>query len=576
MSNGTGLGGHGHSIFRHDDRAGRRNLCDTSKPNSVPESVPLTDMAVPPRARVPLVRRYAPTLLAAAVLVPHALYFNFVNDDAYISFRYARNLAEHGQLVFNLGERVEGFTNFLWTVLLALGLKVGVAPELSSRVMGTVCGALGLAVVNRISLRLDGERPAPGHFVAPLGLAATSAYACWCMGGLETQLFTLLFLLGADRFLYEIGDPTRGARSAMWFALAGMTRPEGLLLFGLAGAFRLARMLGVERRVVPRAQEWRWVALFVAVFGPYFAWRWWYFGWPFPNTFYVKSSGGAGAWPWGLYYLRRFSEDHMAYVLVPLALAGWPARSEPERRRLFSFAVLVIAAFAVYTAKVGGDFMGLYRFVLPVIPLGALLLQESLRALGARLSALVSPLVRHGALAGIMFGYALGNAKVSYHGMTIIGADRGIDSPGYLQHYVEERIPVGLWFAQHARPDDLMTVGGAGVIPYLSGIAAYDVFGLVDERIAHDPSMTVSQRPGHQKWGSDAYMVSRNPTLITHHYRLHAAANDNADYWRQLGYEWVTATIPGLSSPPLYSFLKRIDRSFGPFPANARTSAPAP
>jgi hypothetical protein len=65
-----------------------------------------------------VLRRYWPVLLATAVLVPHALLFDFVSDDAYISFRYARNLAEHGQLVFNLGERVEGYTNFLWTVLL--------------------------------------------------------------------------------------------------------------------------------------------------------------------------------------------------------------------------------------------------------------------------------------------------------------------------------------------------------------------------------------------------------------------------------------------------------------------------
>ena len=66
------------------------------------------------------VRGYYPFIVAAAVLVPHARLFDFVTDDAYISFRYARNLALHGQLVFNLGEQVEGYTNFLWTVLLAL------------------------------------------------------------------------------------------------------------------------------------------------------------------------------------------------------------------------------------------------------------------------------------------------------------------------------------------------------------------------------------------------------------------------------------------------------------------------
>ena len=69
-------------------------------------------------------RRYYAAIVAAAVLLPHAHLFDFVTDDAFISFRYARNLALHGQLVFNLGERVEGYTNFLWTVILALGIKL--------------------------------------------------------------------------------------------------------------------------------------------------------------------------------------------------------------------------------------------------------------------------------------------------------------------------------------------------------------------------------------------------------------------------------------------------------------------
>src|SRR5215475_14053819 len=82
------------------------------------------------------IRDYWPVLLALPLLAVHILVFNFVTDDAYISFVYARNLARHGQLVFNLGERVEGYTNFLWTVLLAGFLKVGLPAEIMSRVLG--------------------------------------------------------------------------------------------------------------------------------------------------------------------------------------------------------------------------------------------------------------------------------------------------------------------------------------------------------------------------------------------------------------------------------------------------------
>lgn len=518
-----------------------------------------------PRGLGAVVRRYLPVLVATAVLLPHARLFDFVNDDAYISFRYARNLAQHGQLVFNLGERVEGFTNFLWTVLLALGIKLGISPVDSSRFLGVMFAVGTLAVVTRLSLRLDHDRPSPWHFIGPVGLAALGAFACWCTGGLETQLFTFLVMLGFDRLLAEMATG-RGISSGAYFALAAMTRPEGIFLFGLGGLYRAIHNLTVEKRIAPRRQELLWVGLFVAIFVPYFAWRWSYYGWPFPNTFYVKSSGGTGTWALGLHYLRRFAEDYGLFFFLPLVVLGWPRRQTPARQALFALTALVWGAFALYVVKVGGDFMGLYRFILPIVPLGALVLQEAARILWRRLTPWVGRPALALAFAMIAAGFVVGSVQVSRVASTEQSDDHGIDTPAYLKKYADDRIPIGRWFARHARPDDLMTVGGAGVIPYYSGIAAYDVFGLVDETIAHDPSMTVSNRPGHQKWGHDAYMLSRNPTLITHKYCIYSPCA--LEQWTPPGYEWVRATIPGLS-PPYYSFLKRRDRAFGPFPASS-------
>jgi arabinofuranosyltransferase len=510
-----------------------------------------------------VLRRYWPVLVATAVLVPHALLFDFVNDDAYISFRYARNLAEHGQLVFNLGERVEGFTNFLWTVLLAGGIKLGVSPVVSSRFLGVFFAVGTLALMVRISLWLDRERPSGWHLVAPVGLAATGAFACWTSGGLETQLFTFLSLAAFERLLTEV-EERRGFASGLCFALAALTRPEGALLFGLAGVFRLIANVTREQRVLPRRNEVAWLASFTLVFVPYFAWRWGYYGWPFPNTFYAKSSGGAGTLQNGIYYLRRFAEDYGVFFLLPLGLLGWPDRLDRRRRRLFLLTALVWAGFGFYVVRVGGDFMGLYRFILPVLPLGALVLQDALRTLTERLSPYVPrPAL---ALAGLMIvaGFVTGSVKVDRIATTVQGADNGIDTPAFLKQYALERIPIGIWLGQYGRPDDLMTVGGAGVIPYYSRIAAFDVFGLVDEHIAHDPRMTVGDRAGHLKWGTDAYMLSRHPTLITHYYCLGGPCRYEQAPWP--GFEWVHITPPGLQ-PLYYSFMKRRDRAFGPFPA---------
>ena len=67
-----------------------------------------------------------------ALALVHSRAWAFLCDDAFISFRYARHLAEHGTLAYNLAaprELVEGYTNFLWVLLLALGDRLGAAPE---------------------------------------------------------------------------------------------------------------------------------------------------------------------------------------------------------------------------------------------------------------------------------------------------------------------------------------------------------------------------------------------------------------------------------------------------------------
>src|SRR5262245_49795700 len=64
----------------------------------------------------------------------------FLGDDAFISFRYARNLSDGSGLVWNPDERVEGYTNFSWVLLLAAGMRIGLEPEVLANVLGVACG----------------------------------------------------------------------------------------------------------------------------------------------------------------------------------------------------------------------------------------------------------------------------------------------------------------------------------------------------------------------------------------------------------------------------------------------------
>ena len=101
-------------------------------------------------------RRHASVLaLISAGFIGHYLVFTipqpFFIEDAGISFAFARNLVEGDGLVgYPGGERVEGYSNFSWTMLVAAFYALGVPPWTSAKVMGAVFGVLTLPLVYRI------------------------------------------------------------------------------------------------------------------------------------------------------------------------------------------------------------------------------------------------------------------------------------------------------------------------------------------------------------------------------------------------------------------------------------------
>jgi hypothetical protein len=330
-----------------------------------------------------------------------------------------------------------------------------------------------------------------------------------------------------------------------------MTRPEGNLFFALVLLHRVLFCRG-------RRFDWRLPALYLALYGPYYLWRYSYYGWPFPNTFYIKSSGGAGTFARGVTYLRYFARDYGAWFVLPLLVL--PA---PGQRRLWTLALVITGGFAAYVLKVGGDFMGLYRFLIPVLPLLALVAQQAAFRLPGRRA------IGVGVGAVFLLSYGVLTARVSTRANTIERDDpvgSGIDMPAYLRRYTRDRASIGKWFAAHVRDDDLMSVGGAGAQVYYARVKAIDAFGLNDEYVAHKVPAH-STRPGHQKWAPDSYILSRKPTILCHHYKITATpyvpTPAEAQQFRSQGFRWVHVQIPGLS-PPYYNFLLRRDRSLGP------------
>ncbi|HLL25108.1 MAG TPA: hypothetical protein VK427_23395 [Kofleriaceae bacterium] len=514
--------------------------------------------------------------LAGAILIVHSLAYNFVTDDAYISFVFSRNFAEHGELAFNLGDPVEGYTNFLWTVLLGALMVIGVPPELSSRVLGTTCALVTLYLVFRAMQHALG-RKSPWASVPSLFLACSSGFACWTSGGLETQLFTMLVVGALEAVVAAHARPRAIRRAGVLLALAAMTRPEGPLIAAVLGVVRLGDLVlrwRAERRFAFR-DELVAAAWFLGLWVPWFAWRWWYYGWPFPNTYYVKASG-----TWsdprsasimidnGLYYIWVWLEQTRLLYALPLAAIGLvAARPRTPRFVLTTGCALLAIVYIPYTISVGGDFMGLHRFIMPMFVVAAIAVVLGLEWIVAHVRRR-----RDAAAAAVCVGFltAFAFTQVQLTRTSLrwgnFGNDRGIDTPAFLIVYTEDRAKIGQAMAPCFVESDFSIVGGAGAQPYFGRMRGIDVFGLVSDRIAHEEPR-IRPRAGHTKWGSDTLLASYDPTFVFSCYRIHRSAAQPqlpcAGFWLARGYEHVTMHVPGLREQgEYYTFLAKKARNF--------------
>lgn len=532
-----------------------------------------------------LARRYAPLLAASLLLVWHSLQFGFVTDDAYISFVFSENFAEHGQLLFNYGHPpVEGYTNFLWTFLLGLLMVVGLPPEVMSLILGPAFAIGSMYLALRILEHTGGEKSA-WDYLAPTLLALSSGYACWSSGGLETQMFSFWVTLTLYSYLRAFTQARFYRVLGVALALAAMTRPEGLLIAAVIGGHRVL-IKAWQRDFRFHRDELLCVGLFVLIWAPWFGWRYWYYGHLFPNTYYVKAAGEASAGyaeamqANGRHYLWQWLTQSKMLWGAPLVLFGLGLAKPLTRRFVFgSLALLISAVYMIYVMRVGGDFMGLHRFVMPLFIIGAIGF-----ALGLRLVVNALPKtwpkrwIGAGlAMASVML-FAVSQYWLTHESMNWRNwkSDNGIDTPSYLAVYAHDRKLIGEHMRSCFRDDDFSIFGGVGAKPYHAKAKGVDVFGLVSEEIAHQVPRT-RPRAGHNKWAPDTLLYETYaPDFVFHCYgldndptrvRINCCPSSDPgcergnSFWQRKGYERVTLHVPGLlERGEYYTFFVAGDR----------------
>ncbi len=458
----------------------------------------LPSSELPPRSPIAVALLLA-IIAAAASFALFVVAQNCWIDDSFISFRYARNfVAGHG-LTFNVGDPVEGYTNFLWTITTSLGLALGFEAMSFAQAAGLVAQAITFWCLYEIGRGAghSGLRP----LVAPFFLATSFAFVSYPMTGMETSFFTMLLTLGflaIQRRIHErlVGGVLLGVAL---FAL-GTARFDGFgpvilllsypLLFG-----------GKDRSFKSYLAP---IGVFLGAMLVYNLWRVSYYPTPLPNTFYAKTTFSIDRVEIGLEYLKKFalSDGLLALSLAIIPFALLRARSTAR------YLGWVVLGQLGYAAVVGGDWMVHFRFILPVLPLLFALMAEALLLIydAVKIKLPAPPVVAAVVLAALAWAQLRTLEKdLEFH---------DIEGPFFKPH---DAVVIGEYLAANYPSEPLVAIEWGGIVPNIIENDILDTWGLTDTKFGQNKALTKT------KWGTlvgPELIAKRRPALIACNLRL--------------------------------------------------------
>jgi hypothetical protein len=425
---------------------------------------------------------------------------NFYHDDAYITLRYARNLINGNGAVWNPGEYVQGYTNFLHLVLIALLGRFGIDLVWASRIIGiaALVGLLGvLMMFSRYAI--NGERVRTLRHL-PMILTLTSApMLVWSVGGLEGTLLSLFITAGCLFFLKSM-KAVSGYRfhvaSGVCFGLGFLTRPDGLIFPFIALIWLLATL---KTRARTGFRILFFTASVAIIIAPYCVWQLLYYGDFVPNTFYAKT-GSLSLRSLKLGF-RYFSEYALlppylpliacASLLYALAVRAWNQK--------LTYLTLSVSAYALFVIFVGGDHMQAYRLLVPLVAPMSLLFWMPLASFAGNQRLI----------------WVLTCAILTLSSLQLLHGDL---NPRKEDPAALIGTAVGKYIADTWPAGSLVALNTAGSTPYHADRHRYiDMLGLNDSHIAKreikKTHLPRQRMPGHLK-GDGAYVLSRQPDFI--------------------------------------------------------------
>lgn len=444
--------------------------------------------------------------IGAALLVLQAIdYINFAVDDVFITLRVAQNAANGLGLVYNPGEWVEGYSNFLWTVMIAGIAKIaGTSYDQPYTLMWAAKGLSFAAGLGTLLLlyRVAKLRMLSSFYalLTVLALIATGSFVLWMCGGLEGTFYAMLLtaaILTVEKYRRS-SDTKYFAYLGVILFLASITRPEVLMHSGAMLFVILFTVAKSDRKAVIMKTLIPYAILMAA----FFAWRWFTYHDLLPNTFYAKTTGGLKSYVFGIKYLLA----GMIFIAGPFILAipltiVRGIRSDITVRT----ALALMASTAFFVSYSSGDWMAGYRFIMPLAPIMLMFGMEAIKSLAGKID-----LADRAAMTALTIVSVIVLSGMVFAARQMVRGSIQTMPTGYSQitgHSVGWHEEIGNWFKHNTDGKRTIATGEAGMVAYLNpNMRVIDLYGLLDHYIAHTKK---------QKLPLDAnYLFDQKPDYI--------------------------------------------------------------
>lgn len=488
-------------------------------------------------------------ILTVMFLLTLGAYNVFIQDDAFISFRYAENFAQGNGLVWNAGDAkpVEGYTNFLWTLLISAPIALDLNPVLWSMIFGLIFGSGTLFFTYRVSFKITHSHYASLLSIVLLGTNYT--FSSYLTGGLETQLqaflVTVSVYVSLCFFNRSPNEPDKWISYpvlSVLFSLAVMTRLDSILICGI---LFLAVGYSLYCNQEESNKKLRKLTMLAApgmlIVGTWLLLKCLYYGDILPNTFYVKATGSLSLLR-GLIYTSAF---FISYGLFPFLILGvlWFSRIRAERNLIIILSATILV-WILYVIKVSGDFME-FRFFVPIAPLLYILIAIVIFTMSGWRKKAVSVVfllvlsLRHG---------------IFFRGVNNIESIRQLNA-----HIVDKQQDwqtvgrvLGDMFFDSNTPVVISTTA-AGAIPYYSKLPTIDMLGLNDKWIAKNGIM-IGSRPGHTRYTTIQYLIDSKVDLVLGHPNVReilspATSDPKSFFWGQADISVLPSTMKVIQIP---------------------------